>query len=132
MTSDLLIGLSIFRNTMRWKHFFIKQKRNGKGEKEEHLVSTIKESLNGYTNIIVEDKTEIVKYECLKNLKPSNKNKNAPLGLNDLESFLKEVETTLTKQVGSLFKKKYKQGESIQVMTKYSEIANLLYALNYL
>lgn len=61
-------------------------------------------------------------------MKPINKSKNAPIASNEVESSLKDVETTLLQQVNSFFGKKElldTNPKTKKLKTKSSEIENL-------
>ena len=97
--SDLLIGLKRFRNVVRWKHFFAEKKR-----KEEELKNSplSQPAFNNKFSFETEENENArqTNPEGLKSgLKPANQTQNAPIGSPETESFLKELEETLIKQV---------------------------------
>ena len=97
--SDLLIGLKRFRNVVRWKHFFAEKKR-----KEEELKNSplSQPAFNNKFSCETEENENArqTNPEGLKSgLKPANQTQNAPIGSPKTESFLKELEETLVKQV---------------------------------
>ena len=112
--SDLLIGLKRFRNAIRWKAFF-----QEKAEEENN--KTVKR-----TKELAEDKstsTSESKGSLNTKMKPSNKSKYAPMASRKVEAFLKEVETTLIKQVNLFYDEKDKM--KVNKTSKESQIKDL-------
>ena len=88
---DLLVGLKRFRNVVRWKEFFLNQQKENEektSESENDLLSNAE---------VIQEEKEFPR-SLGTNLKPTIC-KQAPIGSNNLESFLSEVESTLINQV---------------------------------
>ena len=86
--SDLLIGLKRFRNATRWKAFFHENRKGDDNKNDNNYNKKNDESISSSLEIASERGLNT-------NLKPTNMSNNAPIASNEVESFLKEVETTL-------------------------------------
>ena len=99
--SDLIIGLKRFRNTVRWKWFFLEEKRKKNEIQNSPLSQNALDSNFSFENYSDENDENVdpnIKTinEGLKSgLTPEKTIQDAPIGSPEVESFIKEVEQHL-------------------------------------
>ena len=106
--SDLIIGLKRFRNTVRWKWFFLEEKRKKNEIQNSPLSQNALDSNFSFENYSDENDENVdpnIKTinEGLKSgLTPEKTIQDAPIGSPEVESFIKEVEQQLVEKVSKI------------------------------
>ena len=85
--SDLLIGLKRYKNSIRWKEYFIINKENSDQQNKNNDNNSKNDAENSTINL-----SDVSSSSLNTSLKPKNRQKNAPVGTPQLEVFFDELE----------------------------------------